>query len=340
MGLGSLERVSLSEARAQRDACNQMLRAHTDPIEHRKRERAAAILTAHGTITFADAIDKYLTAHAAEWSPKHARAWQQTLTQYAVPELGRLLVSDITTAHVVRVLEPQWPAPTAINLRGRIEKVLDWCKVRGYRAGENPAAWRGNLDHLLSAPSRSHKAEHHRALSIDEMPAFMATLRKEQGPVARCLEFAILTAARADEARRATPAEIENGANKVWTVPAERMKARREHRVPLCVRAMEIAGQAGTDYLFPGVRANTVDAMSMRRLLEKMGYGERASVHGFRSTFRDWAAERTATPRDPGTHDRQRGRSRLQEGRSVRQAPAAHGRLGGFLCNTAGQTRR
>ena len=170
--------------------------------------------------------------------------------------------------------------------------------MRGYRAGENPAAWRGNLDHLLSAPSRSHKAKHHRALSIDKMPAFMAALRKEQGPVARCLEFVILTAARADEARRATPAEIENGANKVWTVPAERMKGRRQHRVPLCARAMEIAGQGGADYLFPGTRANTVDAMSMRRLLEKMGYGERASVHGFRSTFRDWAAERTATPRE------------------------------------------
>jgi integrase len=195
------------------------------------------------------------------------------------------------------VLEPTWPAPTAISLRGRIEKVLDWCKVRGYRVGENPAAWKGNLDHLLANPSR-RKVEHHRALSIDEMPAFMAALRKQQGPVARCLEFVILTAARADEARRAMPAEIENGANKVWVVPAERMKARKEHRVPLSARAMEITGQGGADYLFPGVRANTVDAMSMRRLLEKMGYGERASVHGFRSTFRDWAAERTATPRE------------------------------------------
>jgi integrase len=261
----------------------------------RKQERAAAILTAHGTITFADAIDKYLTAHAAEWSPKHAQAWRQTLTQYAVPELGRLLVSDITTAHVVRVLEPQWPAPTAINLRDRVEKVLDWCKVRGYRAGENPAAWRGNLDHLLSAPSRSHKAEHHRALSIDEMPAFMAALRKEQGPVARCLEFVILTAARADEARRATPAEIDGA---IWTVPADRMKARKAHKVPLSKRARELAGLAGANYLFPGTQAKTVDAMSMRRLLERMGYGDRTSVHGMRAVFRTWAAERTNTPRE------------------------------------------
>jgi integrase len=299
MGLGSLQRVSLAEARRQRDTCNQMLREHVDPIERRNRDRAAAILTAHGTISFSDAVDQYLTAHRAEWSPKHFKAWEQTLTQYAVPELGRLLVSDITTAHIVRALEKTWPTPTAVMLRGRLEAVLDWCKVRGYRApGENPAAWKGNLDHLLANPSRSRKVEHHRALSIDEMPVFMAALRKEQGPVARCLEFVILTAARADEARRATPAEIENGANQVWTVPADRMKMRREHRVPLSARAMEIAGQAGADYLFPGVRANTVDAMSMRRLLEKMGYGERASVHGFRSTFRDWAAERTATPRE------------------------------------------
>jgi len=297
MGLGSLERVSLSEARAQRDACNQMLRAHTDPIEHRRRERAAAILTAHGTITFADAIDKYLTVHRAEWTPKHFKAWQQTLTQYAAPELGRLLVSDITSGHIVRTLEAAaWPAPTAVNLRGRIEKVLDWCKVHGYRTGENPAAWKGNLDHLLANPSRSRRVEHHVALSIDEMPRFMAALRKQQGPVARCLEFVVLCAARADEARRATPAEIDL-ANKIWTVPAERMKARKEHRVPLSARAMEIAGQGGA-FLFPGQRAQTVDAMSMRRLLEKMGYGKRASVHGFRSTFRDWAAERTATPRE------------------------------------------
>ena len=296
MGLGSLQRVSLAAARAERDRCNQLLRAHLDPIEDRRKERAAAILQAHGTISFADAIDKYLTAHRAEWTPKHFKAWQQTLTEYAAPELGRLLVSDIATAHIVRTLEPKWPTPTAVMLRGRLEKVLDWAAVHGYREqGDNPARWKGNLDHLLANPSRSRKVEHHVALSIDEMPRFMAALRKQQGPVARCLEFVILTAARADEARRATPAEIEGS---VWTVPANRIKARKEHRVPLCERAAEIAGQGGADYLFPGVRANTVDAMAMRRLIEKMGYGERASVHGFRSTFRDWAAERTATPRE------------------------------------------
>src|SRR5262249_55226759 len=155
-------------------------------------------------------------------TPKHFKAWQQTLAQYAVPELGKLLVSDITTAHIVRVLEKKWPSPTAVSLRGRLEAVLDWCQGRGFRAGANPAKWRGCLDALLSDPTRSRKVEHHRALSIDEMPAFMAKLRKEQGPVARCLEFVILSAARADEARRATPAEIDH-ANKVWVVPPSRM---------------------------------------------------------------------------------------------------------------------
>jgi integrase len=285
----------LAAARAARDECNQLLRSHTDPIERRKQERAAAILTAHGTISFADAVDKYLAAHAAEWSPKHAQAWRQTLTQYAVPELGRLLVSDITTAHIVRTLEPTWPTPTATMLRGRLEKVLDWCKVRGYRGGENPARWKGNLDHLLANPTRSRKVEHHAALPYDQLPKFMAKLRAQNAAAARALEFTILTAARTGEALRATPAEIDH-ANKVWTVPADRMKARKEHRVPLSKRALELAGQGGADYLFPGTRAKTVDAMAMRRLVKSMGYDERASVHGMRSTFRDWAAERTNYP--------------------------------------------
>jgi integrase len=294
MGLGSLQRVGLAAARAQRDECNQMLREHVDPIEHRRKERAAAILQAHGTITFADAVDKYLTAHRAEWTPKHFKAWQQTLTQHAA-ELGRFLVSDITTAHIVRVLEKIWPTPTATMLRGRLEKVLDWSGVHGYRPqGDNPARWKGCLDHLLANPTRSRKPKHHAALAYAELPAFMAKLRRQEGPVARALEFTILTAARSNEVRRATPAEID-GASKVWTVPADRMKARKAHKVPLCRRSLEIASQASAEFLFPGQRAKTVDTMSMRRLLERMGYGN-ITVHGFRSTFRDWAAERTNYP--------------------------------------------
>jgi integrase len=296
MGLGSLQRVSLAEARDERDKCNRLLRDHIDPIEQRKKQRAAAILKQHGTITFAEATDKYLTAHRAEWSPKHAKQWQQTLTQYAAPELGKLMVADIATAHVVRALEPIWPTVNAERLRGRIESVLDWAAVHGYRQqGDNPARWRGNLDHLLAKPSRSRKREHHAALPYAEIPEFMAKLRKQTGAAARALEFCILTAARTNEVRRATPAEIDHAA-KVWTVPADRMKTRQPHRVPLCKRALELAGMGDGAYLFPGQTARLIHGMAMLRMLERLGYGH-VSVHGTaRSTFRDWAAERTNYP--------------------------------------------
>jgi integrase len=295
MGLGSLQRVSLAEARDERDKCNRLLREHVDPIEHRRKERAAAVLKAHGTITFTEATDKYLTAHRAEWSPKHFKQWQGTLTQYAMPELGKLLVSDIATAHVVRALEPIWPTVNAERLRGRIESVLDWAAVHGYRQqGDNPARWRGNLDHLLAKPSRSRKREHHAALPYAEMPEFMAKLRKQQGAPARALEFCILTAGRTNEVRRATPAEIDH-ANKIWTVPADRMKTRKEHRVPLCKRAIELTGMGDGAYLFRGQTAQSIASMAMSRMLERLGYGH-VSVHGMRSTFRDWAAERTNYP--------------------------------------------
>jgi integrase len=295
MGLGSLQRVSLAEARDQRDECNQMLRQHVDPIEHRRKERAAAILKAHGTITFAEATDKYLTAHRAEWSPKHFKQWRQTLTQYAAPELGKLMVADIATAHVVRTLEPIWPTVNAERLRGRIEAVLDWSAVHGYRQqGDNPARWKGNLDHLLAKPSRSRKQEHHPALPYTEMPEFMAKLRQQDGAAARALEFTVLTAARTGEVLPARPAEIDG--NGVWIVPADRMKARKEHRVPLCKRALELAGKGSTACLFPGRHPEKpVHDMAMLDVLKRMGYGH-VSVHGMRSSFRDWAAERTNYP--------------------------------------------
>ena len=295
MGLGSLQRVSLAEARDERDKCNRLLRDHIDPIERRKQQRAAAIPKAHGTITFAEATDKYLIAHRAEWSPKHFKQWQQTLTQYAAPELGRLMVADIATAHVVRMLEPIWPTVNAERLRGRVEAVLSWAAVHGYRQqGDNPARWRGCLDHLLAKPSRSRTREHHAALPYAQMPEFMAKLRKQEGAPARALEFCILAAARTNEVRRATPAEIDHAA-KVWTVPADRTKTRKEHRVPLCKRALELTGMSDGAYLFPGQTARSIDSMAMRRMLERLGYGQ-WSVHGLRSTFRDWAAERTNYP--------------------------------------------
>jgi integrase len=295
MGLGSLQRVSLAEARDERDKCNRLLREHIDPIEHRRKKQAAAILKAHGTITFAEATDKYLVAHRAEWSPKHFKQWQQTLTQYVVPELGKLLVSDITTGHIVRVLEPIWPTVNAERLRGRIESILSYAATHGFRQqGDNPARWRGCLDHLLAKPSRSRKREHHAALPYAEMPAFMAKLRAQTGAAARALELCVLVAARSNEVRRATPAEIGHAA-KVWVVPAERTKTHKEFRIPMCKRALELAGMGDGAYLFPGQTARSIDSMAMRRMLERLGYGQ-WSVHGMRSSFRDWAAERTNYP--------------------------------------------
>jgi integrase len=293
MGLGSESRVTLAEARDQRDKCNRLLREHIDPIEHRNKQRAAAVLKERGTITFAEATDKYLTAHRAEWTHKHFKQWQQTLTQHAGPELGKLLVSDIAVGHVVRVLEAAaWPAVTAQRLRGRIEGVLDWATVHSYRQGDNPARWRGNLDQLLSKPGKSRKIQHLPALPYSEIPTFMAALRRQEGSAARALEFCVLTAARSNEALRAAAAEVDY-ANKIWTVPADRMKARKEWRVPLSARAMELAGQGSTPYLFPGQHPEKpAGGKVMQNVLKRMGYGH-ISTHGMRSSFRDWAAERT-----------------------------------------------
>ena len=291
MGIGSASRVSLAEAREERDRCNRLLRDHIDPIENRNRQRAAAILKEHGTITFAEATDKYLLAHRAEWTPKHARQWSQTLDQYAAPELGKLLVSDITTAHMVRTLEPIWPTVNAERLRGRIEQILDWASVHGFRQGDNPAAWRGRLDKLLAAPRKSRRVEHLAALPYAEVPGLMQRLRREEGTAARALEFTVLTAARTGEVLGATPHEIDGG---VWTVPADRMKARREHRVPLSKRTLELASNGGA-YLFPGQAGKPLHSMAMLWVLrERMGC--EATAHGFRSAFRDWAAERTNYP--------------------------------------------
>jgi len=292
MGLGSAARLTLAEARDERDRCNRLLRKFIDPIEERKRERAAAALKEHATITFKDAATAYCTTHQAELGVKHARHWTQTLTQYAVPILGKLNVADIAIGDIVRVLEPIWPTRTAQVVRGRIEKVLDWAETRGYRTGKNPALWRGGLEHLLAKPSKAQKTKHHAALPFAEIPAFMEKLRQQEGSAARALEFTILTTGRSGEILKATPGEIDY-AEKIWTVPADRMKAGKEHRVPLGKRSLELASKGSAAYLFPGQHPeNPVNGHSMRLMLLRLGYPD-LTVHGFRSTFRDWAAERT-----------------------------------------------
>ena len=297
MGLGSASRVTLAEAREERDKCNKLLREHVDPIEQRKRQRANAALTNAATITFREAAAAYCAAHRAGLkNVKSAQQWVATLATYAKPVIGNLSVRDINTGHIHRVLEPIWSAKsdTASKLRGRVEAVLDWSKVKGYRDGENPARWKGNLDHLLPKPSKVRKVKHFAALPYAQLPGLMARLREQQGPIARALEFTVLTASRLGEALNATAQEIDH-ANAVWTVPPERMKGNIEHRVPLSKRALEIAGMVSGGFLFPS-RYSTgkpVSDMMMRALLRELA-GDGLTIHGTaRATFKTWAHERT-----------------------------------------------
>ena len=300
-GLGSFYDVSLAEARElAREARNGLTRG-IDPIEQRQSERAQRDTEASNRITFSAAAARYIASHRSGWkSAKHADQWESTLETYAGPVFGSLPVSAVTMGHVLRMLEPIWSekAETAGRVRGRVESVLDWATGRGYRSGPNPAAWRGNLDAQLPAPSKVKKVEHHAAMAIDDMPSFMVALRKRDSISARALEFTILTAARSGEVLGATWSEIDLEAG-VWTVPAERMKLALEHRKPLSRRALEILRELGPGdgHVFPGARAGKpLSTAAMHELLKPMAPG--LTVHGFRSTFRDWAGERTNHARE------------------------------------------
>jgi integrase len=310
MGLGSLSAISLQEARNRVSEYRRQRHDGIDPIEARRAQREQAILDAGRALTFKEATGKYIEGHRAGWhNAKHAAQWESTLATYAHPVIGELSVQTIDTTLVLKVLEPIWTIKpeTANRLRGRVESVLDWATVRGYRKGENPARWRGHLDKLLPARSKVRKVEHHAALAYADLPDFIEALRQQDGTGACALEFTILTAARTGETIGAKWGEIDM-AEKVWIVPAERMKAGREHRVPLSPRAMAIlqemmpAGDAegGHDrtetFVFPGnKRGKPLSNMALLMLLRRMGHDD-LTAHGFRSTFRDWAAERTNFP--------------------------------------------
>jgi integrase len=235
MGLGPLHTVSLAEARDKATQCRKLRLEGIDPIDARKAERLAGKLEAAKSMTFAECAAAYIAAHEAGWrNPVHRAQWRSTLETYTGPILGHLPVQAVDLPLVMKVLEPIWTTKTetASRLRGRIESVLDWATVRGYRQGDNPARWRGHLENLLPKPGKVQKVEHHPALPYGEIGAFMALLRNEVGVGARALEFLILTAARTGEVIGATWGEIDL-ANKLWTIPAERIKAGKEHRVPL-----------------------------------------------------------------------------------------------------------
>ena len=306
MGLGSLSAVSLADARTRAAACRALRQDGVDPIEARKADRAQAALDDAKAITFKEAAQRYIAAHRAGWkNPKHAPLWENTLVAYAEPVIGKISVQAVDTGLVLKVLEPIWRTKpeTAGRVRGRIEVILDWAKSRGLRQGENPARWRGHLQYQLPARSKVRRVKHHPALPYAELPGFMAKLREQEGVGARALEFTILTAARTGEIIGAKRNEA-NTAEKLWTVPAERMKAGKEHRVPLSGRALTIlrdvtALQTGDDaFIFGGGKqGKPLSNMTMAAVLHRMGYAN-VTVHGFRSTFRDWAAERTNFPNE------------------------------------------
>src|SRR3984893_5541629 len=242
MGWGPVHAIPLAEARKRAVECRRMRVDGIDPIEARSEHRGWKKLEAANAMTFDACAAAYLSAHNASWrNVKHRDQWRNTLTSYAGPVLGSLPVQSIDVGLVMKALEPIWQAKpeTASRLRGRIEAVLDWATVRGHRKGENPARWRGHLDKLLPARSKVHKVKHHPALPYNEMAEFIAALRNQEGTAARSLEFLILTASRTGEVIGARWDEIDLK-EKIWAVPATRMKARREHRVPLSAAAVAV----------------------------------------------------------------------------------------------------
>lgn len=305
MGLGPLSTFTLAEARERAKAARMLLADGVNPLEHRRA--AVAARQSQVVLTFDECAARYIASHESGWkNAKHADQWRATLATYASPVVGAMPVSTIETAHIMRILEPIWTVKpeTASRLRGRIENVLDWARVQGYRDGENPARWRGHLDKLLPARSKVAKVAHHPALPWAEIGAFMQELRAMPGTAALALEFIILTATRTGEAINATWREIDLE-RRIWTIPAERMKAGREHAVPLSDPAIEVlqaqAAERGADgFVFPG-KSGALSNMAGLQLLKRMGRAD-LTVHGFRSTFRDWAGEATAHPREVIEH--------------------------------------
>lgn len=321
MGLGTLAERPAPDAREHAAELRKLVRRGVDPIEARNREVTAVAVARMVPMasTFDDVAAEYIKAHRAGWSnPKHASQWENTLDTYASPMIGSKQVAGIDTDDVLRVLSPIWSTKTetASRVRSRIELVLDYAKVKKLRTGENPAIWRGNLDKLLPKPSKVTPVQHRPALPYGRVPEFMAALRAAPGYSARALEFAILTAARTGEVRLMQASEVDFE-QKLWTVPAARMKARREHRVPLSDAAVALLKAvipvASNPYLFPGaVDGRPLSDMALSTTVRRMNKltdtprwldprtGAEVVPHGFRSSFRDWIAEATAYANELG----------------------------------------
>ncbi|OSQ44671.1 integrase [Marivita geojedonensis] len=309
MGLGPYPEVSLADARRSAAQARSSIRLGENPLLERKAARAALRTAKARSLLFADAVEQYLDTKLDEFSnAKHRQQWRSTLMNYANPVIGQMMVSEITTQDVLRVLEPMWKdkTETASRLRGRIEAVLSWATVAGHRTGENPAIWKGHLEAILPKPNKLAKKEHHPALKISEAPEWFADVCSRDGTGAKALAFIALTAARSGEVRGMTWGEVDLDTS-LWIVPAERMKTANEHRVPLSPQAIDLLRDLGRgsngDLVFPAVKGGqltdaALSACMKRIAAAKPGYyldatSKRPAVpHGLRSTFKDWTAER------------------------------------------------
>lgn len=307
MGLGPLRHVSLKEAREAAAEAHRLRREGIDPLDAKRAQKLAQATAAAKTMTFVEAMRGYVTAQRAGWkNVKHQQQWPLSLEMYALPHFGLVPVAEVDVGLVMKALEPIWEKKpeTASRVRQRIEAVLDWATVRGHRKGDNPARWRGHLDKLLPRPSKVRRVVHHAALPYAEVGGFLVELQRHDGIVARALRFLILTAARSGEVRGARWDEIDL-ADRVWTIPAERMKAGKEHRVPLSEPAVLIleemaAVRGSSEYVFecPLKDGAPLSTSAFPQFLRAIGHTGFTTTHGFRSTFRDWAGEKTNFPRE------------------------------------------
>lgn len=323
IGLGGYPDVTLAQARERAREAKEQIWRGVDPVEDRKAVRAALIAQQRRGLTFADALNRYADAKLTGLASDRDRVrWTSSIERYALPYIGDQMVSDLTVQDVLRVLEPVWldKTETASRVRARIETILSWATVAGHRTGENPARWRGNLDALLPKPSSVKEQKHWPAVALDDAPAWFSELRLRDGIGARALEFLTLTAVRSGNVRSAEWSEI-NATSMIWTIPADKMKGvggqRREHRVPLTEPAIKIIEampwRADSPYIFAAPRGGMISDMTISKVMrtmqgiaekaERKGWrdsrsGKPAVPHGLRSTFRDWAAEKTDFPRD------------------------------------------
>ena len=305
IGLGSAKAFTLAEARERNRKISQQLTDGIDPLTAKRAQHAAQAATVAASKTFRDCAETYIADHQASWrSARHGQQWQSTLQQYVYPRLGNLDVAAIGRAHVLDVLEQRVANPagkfwdvrtiTANRVRSRIELVLSWATSRGYRHGDNPARWE-DLQHVLPAPTKISRVEHYAAVPYGEVPAVMAELRRREGVAAKAMRFMVLTATRPGETLGATWSEIDFN-TKTWTIPAPRMKAEKEHKVPLSPAAIEVLNslprEAGNDHLFIGARQPSLSLSALTAVMHRLGRSE--TNHGFRSSFSDWSHEQTA----------------------------------------------